>query len=124
MPKKIAIVNDERDFVDMVTILLEDEGYDVQASGEGHAALRLIQELKPDLVLLDIRMSGLTGWEILEQMKKDSGLASTKVLVTSGAVEEVGAASAELRKSGHDYIALPFDLDEFIRKVKAMIGEP
>ena len=124
MAKRIAIVNDEQDFVDMVTLLLEEEGYELRSCDDGRAALPLIKEWRPHLVLLDIRMKGLSGWDILALVQADPSIAGTRVLVTSGAVEEVGAAGAQLQQQGHDYITLPFDLEEFVRKVKKMIGDP
>ena len=124
MAKRIAIVNDEPDFIEMVSLLLEGEGYEVRACTTGDEALPLIREWRPELVLLDIRMEGLNGWDTLTLMQQDPATHDVRVLVTSGAVEEVSAAKGWLRAQGHDYIALPFDVDEFVAKVKQMVGEP
>jgi two-component system response regulator VicR len=119
--KKIAVVNDEQDFVEMVKLLLEDEGYGIQSTGDGDSALQLIESWHPDLVILDIKMRGLSGWQILDRMYQDPSLKEVRVLVTSGAVEEIGDARARLREHGNDFLALPFDIDDFIRKVKEMV---
>ena len=124
MAKRIAVVNDDQDFVDMVSLLLEDEGYEVRACNRGEAALPLLNEWRPELVLLDLRMAGLSGWETLDLIEADPSLRGIKVLITSGAVEEVAAQRGRLRNSGHDFIALPFDLDQFVRKIKQMAGDP
>lgn len=124
MAKRIAVVNDDRDFIDMVSLLLEDEGYEIRSSSRGDEALALLHEWKPDLVLLDLRMAGLSGWETLDLIEQDSALGGTRVLITSGAVEEVSDRRERLRAKRHDFIALPFDLDRFLAKVKEMVGEP
>ena len=124
MARKIAIVNDDRDFVDMVSLLLEDEGYEVRACSRGEVALPLLQQWHPDLVLLDLRMAGLSGWDTLDLIEADPALAGTRVLITSGAVEEASSQRERLRHGGHDFIALPFDLDQFVHKVKQMAGDP
>ncbi|MCL4467042.1 MAG: response regulator [Chloroflexi bacterium] len=124
MAKRIAIVNDDRDFVDMVSLLLEDEGYEVRTCSRGDEALSLLREWRPSLVLLDLRMAGLSGWEALDLIEQDPELPGLRVLITSGAVEEVAARRERLRAKKHDFIALPFDLDRFLGKVKEMAGEP
>ncbi len=124
MTRRIAIVNDDQDFVDMVTLILEGEGYEVRWASGGTEALSLIRDWHPHLVLLDIRLRGLSGWDILALLQEDPSCAGTRVLVTSGAVEEVAAAGQRLRAGGHDYIALPFELGEFTRKIRYMAGEP
>jgi CheY-like chemotaxis protein len=121
---RIAVVNDERDFLEMVRLLLEEEGYEVRACSDGLGALSLVKEWHPNLVLLDIRMAGLSGWEILEQMAGDAATKDVRVLVTSGATEEVSAARADLRRRGHDFIPLPFDVDQLLSKVEQMAGRP
>ena len=122
MAKKILVVNDEQDFVDMVSMFLESEGYQVRAAERGDAALPVIQDWQPDLVLLDLRMSGLGGWETLERIEADPQLSGTRILITSGAVEEAAAQRQRLRSRGNDYIGLPFDLDDFLRKVRDLVG--
>lgn len=108
----------------MVRLVLEDEGYEIRTAFDGNEALALFKEWLPNLVLLDIRMAGLSGWEILRRISDDPALRGVRVLVTSGASEEVSAERATLRKQGHDYIALPFDIDLLLEKVREMAGNP
>ncbi len=122
--RRIAIVNDDQDFVEMVTLILEGEGYEVRWASEAAAALSMVRDWHPHLVLLDIRLRGLSGWEILSLLQDDPACAGTRVLVTSGAVEEVAAARQRLRAGGHDFIALPFELGEFVGRIRSMAGEP
>ncbi|MHB1132592.1 MAG: response regulator [Chloroflexota bacterium] len=124
MTRRILVVNDEQDFVEMVKLFLEGEGYEVRSADRGDTALPLIREWQPHLVLLDLRMAGLSGWETLDEIEADANLAATHVLITSGAVEEAAAQRQRLHGRGNDYIGLPFDLDDFLRKVRNLAGEP
>lgn len=124
MARKIVVVNDSPDFVDMVDIILEGEGYEVRSCSEGRQAIAVIREWRPDLVLLDIRMEGLSGWETLDRLNADPQTSGVRVLVTSGAVEEIAEARHRLRGQGHDFIPLPFELDEFLDKVHELAGSP
>lgn len=122
--KRIAVINDDQDFIAMTTLLLEDEGYEVRACHRGELALPLLRQWRPQLVLLDLRMAGLSGWDTLSLIESEPSLAGTRVLISSGAAEEARAQRDRLRTGGHDLIELPFDLDQFRRVVRQMAGDP
>ncbi|MHB1005076.1 MAG: response regulator [Chloroflexota bacterium] len=123
MAKRIAVINDEPDFIQMVTVVLEDEGYEVRSSRDGAQGIDLIKQWQPHLVLLDIRMRGLNGWQTLERLQSDTATRYVRVLIASGAVEEADAARPDLRARGHDFIALPFDLEDFTHKIRQMTAD-
>ncbi|MBI2953060.1 MAG: response regulator [Chloroflexi bacterium] len=119
---RIAIVDDNQDFLALMRMLLEEQGYVVETCSDGSRAFEFIKNWKPDLVYLDIRMTGASGWQILDQMKTKPETQNIKVIVTSAAAEELSAAEPELKRRGCDILLKPFDIDEVLKKTRRFIG--
>jgi two-component system response regulator (stage 0 sporulation protein F) len=79
----ILVVDDEPDVRLLIRVILEREGHDVKEAGDGAEALDLVQRVDPDVILLDIRMPGIDGWEVLEQLRESGRLSSTAVVMIS-----------------------------------------
>jgi DNA-binding response OmpR family regulator len=118
MAKRILVVEDDDAVADLVTMILEDAGHVVDRATNANAGLQHIQAVRPDLVLLDVTLPGLSGLSLLRACKSDLALASLPIVVMSGAaiaVSEHGpAADGEIRK--------PFDIDELCSIVDRLIG--
>jgi CheY-like chemotaxis protein len=116
----ILVVDDDTAIRDVVAEVLEDEGYRVARAASGAEALDQLDTLQPDLVVLDMRMPIMNGWEFAQELASRSGM-QTPILVMTAAVdaaqraEEIGAA-ATLNK--------PFDLDELLSVVSRLTGGP
>lgn len=124
MAKRVAVVDDEQDFLTLMQMLLTEQGYEVGLCAEGTEAFRFVKSWKPDLVFLDIRMTGVSGLEILHQMKADADTQNIKVIITSAATDELSLLGPELRMRGCEILVKPFDIDEAIRKTRECIGPP
>ncbi|MCL5958321.1 MAG: response regulator [Chloroflexi bacterium] len=124
MAKRIAVIDDDPDFLGLMQMLLQGEGYEVEGCSEGSKAYEFIRNWKPGLVYLDIRMAGETGWEILDELKKDPSTRDIVVIVTSAATIEIKAAEPELRAKGCDILLKPFDIDEVLSKTRQYVGNP
>jgi DNA-binding response OmpR family regulator len=106
----VLVVEDDPDLVALVEMLLVDEGYRVRTAPEGRAALAHVGEEMPALVLLDMRMPGMDGWEFAREFRARHGRAAPIVVVT--AAEDARARAQEIDADG--WLAKPFDLDDVL----------
>ena len=117
---KILLVDDEPDIRFLTKRMLERQGYSVAEAEDGETALRMLQEERPDLVLLDVRMPGLNGWEVCRRIKADEETKSIPVVMfTVRTSEEDMLRSREYGADAH--INKPFDRDELLRLVEKML---
>jgi len=123
MMKRILIVEDHPDTQSLLCDLLELEGYEVRCSGEAQGVLSLARRVQPDLIVLDVKLPGLSGIDLLDLLNHDKQLASVPVLMCSGAVDELEKHSDEIRRSGARVITKPFALDDLIGEVNASLEQ-
>ena len=118
MGKTILIVEDEQSIVDILSFNLMKEGYDTVEALDGAAGLQLALEQDPDLVLLDLMLPGMDGFEVCERIRK-AGSAVPIVMLTAREEEDDKVRGLEL--GADDYITKPFKNRELIARVKANI---
>lgn len=114
-PGPILVVDDDRSILATVCDILELEGYPVIAVSDGSEALRRVAEVRPSLVLLDMRMPGLNGWEVARRLRAD-GVAVPILVMT--AAQDAQLWAEQIGADG--YLAKPFDLDELLRAVERL----
>jgi len=120
MAKRILIADDEPDIIQLVTFRLEKSGYEVLSAANGKEALDLIQTKKPDLVLLDLRMPIIDGYEVCRQVKADQALKDTPIiLLTASSVIKLKEKVTQLK--AEDYIIKPFSAEELSKKIEKFI---
>jgi len=105
--EKILVVDDEVHVLDSLEEFLKTLGYEVHTVTDGPAALNYVREMKPDIVLLDIIMPGMDGFDLLKEIKKIDPLISV-IMVTAVADEELAKRALDL--GAYDYITKPIDL--------------
>jgi DNA-binding response OmpR family regulator len=115
--KTILVIDDDQDVLDMVSEALSIEGYDAVVKDNGEAALEEIKQHNPQLVLLDIKMPGIDGFEVLRQIRKNSKIP---VIILSG-VQEAFAVSHSLDEGADDYIKKPFSIQELMAHIRAKL---
>jgi DNA-binding response OmpR family regulator len=120
--KTIVVVNDSPDLLELAEILLRDEDYDVKVALVGAGVLDLIRSTLPDLLILDIRLPDVSGWDILQSLKLDARTSPIPVLVCSAAVDELRALEGRLARMGVDVLIKPFAIDTLLEKVRALIN--
>lgn len=116
--KKILIIEDDKFLRELIARKLTDEGFDILEAVEGEEGIKKIREEKPDLVLLDLILPGIDGFEVLSRMKVEPNLASIPVIILSnlGQREEVERG---LKLGASDYlIKAHFTPGEIIEKIK------
>jgi DNA-binding response OmpR family regulator len=116
---KILLVEDEIEILDAITEYLEREGYAVTRAVDGAEALRSVQNERPDLVLLDVGLPGLSGLEVLRRLREDH--PRVPVVMLTGLNDEAQARRT-LQMGAVDYVRKPFDLGHLSRVVLAAIG--
>jgi len=119
MPKKILVIDDDRDILEIIDIIFKQEGYDVILSETGHEA-EYIQQINPDLVLLDIRISGSgkNGIDICSKIKSRPETKDLPVILFS-AEDNIEEMSHQCGADG--YIRKPFKARQLIKKVKEIL---
>jgi DNA-binding response OmpR family regulator len=118
----VLYIEDERPVIDLVREALKLAGYKVVGATSGRQGLSLMRERKPDLIMLDLMMPDLNGWDVYREMKKDDILANIPVIVVSAKVPDRGKVIIEDLPPVDDYITKPFDVEQLIRAVKGILS--
>jgi two-component system phosphate regulon response regulator PhoB len=118
MPKKIAIVEDEAELASLIEYNLTHHGYDAQILAGGAGTVRALEQVKPDLILLDVMLPDVDGFELCRQIRQSSSLARVPVLFLTARSDEVDRVLG-LEIGGDDYMTKPFSPRELIARVKA-----
>jgi len=121
MAKKILIIEDDKFLRELISQKLTKEGFDVSEAVDGEEGLRKVKEEKPELVLLDLILPGMDGFEVLTEMREDPVLSTIPVIILSnlGQKEEVDKG---LKLGAVDYlIKAHFTLGEIIEKMKNVL---
>lgn len=120
--KRILIIDDEQDIVNLVQLLLEDAGYEVEASTSGMEALTRLEDENFDLVLLDIMMPMVTGWEVLRELRSRSRTKDIPVALLTA------RASPRDDNRQHptdfcEYITKPFEAEDLLSRIRQILGK-
>jgi DNA-binding response OmpR family regulator len=120
LPKRILVVDDDREIVELTTTILKDGGYQVVSASDGREAIEAARREGPDLILLDINMPGLDGWEALRLLKLDDATRGIPVAMFSVRYDLREKMEA-LKRSADDYIVKPFSYDEVLERVGRLL---
>ena len=122
MKKKILVVDDEDDILNFLELVLSEKGYDVVTASGGQEALTRAQLERPDLVLLDIMMPQMDGWEVLKLLRVDEETNEIPVAMLSARTEARDRVQG-LQEGAVDYICKPFSLTELLGKIEAIFSQ-
>lgn len=114
--EKVLIVDDDKNICDLLRVYLENEGYSTIISNEGNEAMVKFNSLNPDIVLLDIMLPGMDGWQICKEIRK----ASDTPIIMLTAKSEIFDKVLGLELGADDYIVKPFDTKEVLARIKAV----
>ncbi|HPZ42989.1 MAG TPA: response regulator transcription factor [Bacillota bacterium] len=117
MAAKILVIDDDRRITALLRRTLVFEGYEVQVAGGGEEGLRLAASWQPDLILLDVLMPGLDGWEVCRRLR---AAGSVPVLMLT-ARDEVSDRVKGLDLGADDYLVKPFALEELLARIRALL---
>ncbi len=119
---KILIAEDERDIRDLITFTLRFAGYDVVTAANGEEAYERATQEKPDLVLMDVRMPRMTGYEACKRMKADDNTKSIPVVFLSAKGQE-SEVNQGLDAGAVEYILKPFSPDQLTDRVRVILSQ-
>lgn len=114
---RILLVDDDPSILSLVQLYLAREGFEVQTAARGDDALAAFRRMPPDLILLDVMLPGMDGWQVLKAVRKNSAIPI--IMVT--AKEETFDKVLGLELGADDYVTKPFDSKELIARVKAVL---
>ncbi|PIU52528.1 MAG: sigma-54-dependent Fis family transcriptional regulator [Deltaproteobacteria bacterium CG07_land_8_20_14_0_80_60_11] len=117
---RVLILDDDRDISSLLSALMNKEGLTSVMAHDGETALRMVPLARPDMMLVDVKMPGIDGMEVLKRVKETNPHLPV-VLITAYA--EISASVAAMRAGAFDYLAKPFDHSEVIRVVRAALAE-
>jgi len=117
MPEKILIVEDESTLQETLAYNLEHQGYQVITASDGNTAITLAKESEPDLILLDIMLPGMDGFEVCRILRKDMTVPILMLTARDGEIDRV----VGLEVGADDYLTKPFSMRELIARVKALL---
>ena len=116
----VLIVDDDPKLREYIRVNLEMEGYSVKEAGSAEEGLGVLEESTPDLVLLDVMMPEVDGWEMLQRVQERHGVGGIPVIMFSGKVDEKAAEEAASR-GAQAYIGKPFNPQELIDQTKQLL---
>jgi DNA-binding response OmpR family regulator len=118
--EKILIIDDEPDFVETLTLMLQARNYDVVTALDGTEGLSKARTEHPDLTILDIMMPGMNGYEVCQKLKTSNDTKNMPVIMLTAKGEKASVIQARKAKAD-DYIVKPFNLPTLINKVSKLL---
>ncbi|MBR3680183.1 MAG: response regulator transcription factor [Oscillospiraceae bacterium] len=120
---KVLIVDDDKNICDLLRVYLEKEGYTTMISNDGEEAVAKFNALHPDVVLLDVMLPGMDGWQVCREIRKKSNVPIIMITAKSETFDKV----LGLGLGADDYIVKPFDTKEVVARIRAVsrrVGQP
>ncbi|MFH2202629.1 MAG: response regulator [Elusimicrobiota bacterium] len=121
--KKVLVVDDDAMVVEFLIACLKKEGYETQEAYGGEQGYKRAVSFKPDLMVLDLMMPDMHGFDVCQTVRSDRSLNEMKVLISSAKGYEVDKKAVQ-RLGANGYINKPFGAEEFIKEVEGLIGKP
>ncbi|HQU35232.1 MAG: Alkaline phosphatase synthesis transcriptional regulatory protein PhoP [Anaerolineales bacterium] len=122
--KSILCIEDEAEMIDLMRLILGRRGYDVKGAISGMEGLKMIREHAPDLILLDLMMPEMDGWEVYQQIKADEKMKGTPVIVVTAKAQSIDRVLGLHIAKVDDYIAKPFSPQELLTSVEKVLNKP
>jgi DNA-binding response OmpR family regulator len=120
MPARVLLIEDDEGIARLLVTLLSRAGFEVLRADDGRGGLRKVHETKPDLVLLDVGLPELDGWEVLERLRDISEVPVLMLTARTDSTDKVRG----LRGGADDYLTKPFDNGELLARVEALLRRP
>lgn len=120
---KALVVDDEKNLLEMCRRFLESEGYEVATSEKGLEAIEMIGKDKPDILITDMRLDDINGYEMIGRLRSDNATAMIPILVMSGYAEELARLSEKREEMGLLSLAKPFHLKDLLVKIHQLLNQ-
>jgi DNA-binding response OmpR family regulator len=121
--KKVVYIEDEAEMIDLVRLILSRKGYEVIGANGGREGLDAIRQKLPDLVLLDLMMPDMDGWDVYQQMKSVEATRDIPVIVITAKAQSIDKVLGLHIAKVDDYISKPFSPQELVESVEKVVGQ-
>lgn len=123
-PKRYLVyIEDEQEMIDLVRLILNRRGYEIIGATGGREGLDAIREKMPDLVLLDLMMPDMDGWDVYQQMKADESTQNIPVIVITAKAQSIDKVLGLHIAKVDDYISKPFSPQELVESVEKVLAQ-
>jgi len=122
MPKKVLIADDEPNIVMSLEFLMQRAGYQVQVASNGEEALRFATELPPDLMLLDVMLPRMSGFEVCQKVRENAACGAVKIIMLTAKGRDTEMAKG-LAMGADAYVTKPFSTKDLLAQVKQILGD-
>jgi len=119
--KRILCIEDEPEMIDLIRLILSRHGFKVQGADGGREGLDLVKKTLPDLILLDLMMPDIDGWEVYQQIKADEKTSHIPVIVVTAKAQNIDKVLGLHIAKVDDYIAKPFSPQELLASVQKVL---
>ena len=120
--RRVVCIEDEPEMIDLVKLILGRKGFDLTGAMGGREGLEAVRRIKPDLVLLDLMMPDMDGWEVYQQMKADEELKDIPVIVVTAKAQSIDKVLGLHIAKVDDYVTKPFGPQELLQSVERVLG--
>ncbi|MBN1179765.1 MAG: response regulator [Anaerolineae bacterium] len=120
--KTVVCIEDEPEMIDLVRLILGRKGFELIGAVGGRDGLETVRKVKPDLVLLDLMMPDMDGWEVYQQMKNDDELKDIHVIVVTAKAQSIDKVLGLHIAKVDDYVTKPFGPQELLESVNKVLG--
>jgi two-component system response regulator VicR len=120
--KKILCIEDEPEMIDLIKLILERRGFEVLGAVGGKEGLEVIRRELPDLILLDLMMPEIDGWEVFRQMKADEQLKDIPVIVVTAKAQSIDKVLGLHIAKVDDYVTKPFGPQELLKSINKVLA--
>ncbi|HMK07625.1 MAG TPA: response regulator [Anaerolineales bacterium] len=121
--KRVVCIEDEPEMIDLVRLILGRKGFEVIGANGGVEGLEAVRREKPDLVLLDLMMPDMDGWEVYQQIKADENLRQIPVVVVTAKAQSIDKVLGLHIAKVDDYITKPFGPQELLESIAKILGQ-
>jgi len=121
--KRILCIEDDPEMIDLIRLILVRRGFEVLGASGGNAGIKAVREQLPDLVLLDLMMPDMDGWEVYQQMKANEATRDIPVVVVTAKAQNIDKVLGLHIAKVDDYISKPFSPQELLNSVEKIIGQ-
>jgi two-component system, OmpR family, response regulator VicR len=120
--KHIVCIEDEPEMIDLIQLILNRRGFKVTGAAGGKEGLQTVRDTHPDLVLLDLMMPDMDGWEVYQQMKADEATRNIPVIIVTAKAQNIDKVLGLHIAKVDDYIAKPFGPQELVDSVEKILN--
>jgi DNA-binding response OmpR family regulator len=116
--KRIVYIEDEQEMIDLVSLILSRKGYEIIGANGGREGLEIVKSELPDLILLDLMMPDLDGWDVYQQLKAEEDTSNIPVIVITAKAQNIDKVLGLHIAKVDDYISKPFSPQDLVKSIE------